>query len=432
MHFVLPESFRPAEFLRSPELCMDDARYFMNLVLLKLAHKQVDSLGFVRLKAEYLRNVMHQKHYAAVIEALVDGGAVRRAPYTVGRRSFGYILAERFVRDKHVRVPVKDIGLIRRLEVFHLRVEGKRRRRMKTVHEELKERQRQLRIHGDRAREIIASLPPRSNPFDVQGILVAAIERGDYHFNVGPYGRVTNAITSMKREVRQTLHVDGEGLTGVDLSCCQPALIARVMSGGDRQEQDIVGHTTPQEAQQEQTIGEPTSIYDATIVPPKRGDFELYRELVQTGKLYDYMLGQINQRGITLSREQLKQRFLANVIAKKKANEYGAEYPSAIEDAFSEMFPTVYRFIRRVNCDGWHHENLIRELQRQESLLVIETVCDDLVRRHPDMFLITLHDSILTIPGDVGRVEQAFHDAFETTGFPMKLKITVPEEVAHV
>ena len=46
------------------------------------------------------------------------------------------------------------------------------------------------------------------------------------------------------------------------------------------------------------------------------------------------------------------------------------------------------------------------------------------------MFLITLHDSILSTPDNVPRIEQAFHDAFERTGFPMSLKITVSKEVA--
>mgnify|MGYP000113780704 CR=1 FL=1 len=43
----------------------------------------------------------------------------------------------------------------------------------------------------------------------------------------------------------------------------------------------------------------------------------------------------------------------ADVVAKRKANVRGAEYPSDVEDVFREAFPTVWRFIRHVNRDGW-------------------------------------------------------------------------------
>jgi len=36
------------------------------------------------------------------------------------------------------------------------------------------------------------------------------------------------------------------------------------------------------------------------------------------------------------------------------------------------------------------HANLIRELQRQESKLVIETVAADLLKREPQLFVLTL------------------------------------------
>jgi hypothetical protein len=42
--FRLPETFHPGEFLRRPQLrnCHDDARYFVSLILTKLARRQVD------------------------------------------------------------------------------------------------------------------------------------------------------------------------------------------------------------------------------------------------------------------------------------------------------------------------------------------------------------------------------------------------------
>ena len=228
-HFFLPESFLPAEFLRSPELrfAMNDARFFIHTILTKMARGAVDGRGYVRLKAEYLRNIMHQGTYAAVIRALVDGGAVEKtSSYTPGEYSYGYKLSDRFLHDKHVRVPIRDERLLRRLQLSREEAEVVRQKRMKPVHLELERRQRRLEIDGNKARQIIAGLPEKSNPYDVQGILISAIERKEFRSSVSQYGRWFNSITGLKREVRSTLHVGGEPLVGVDINCSQPSFIA--------------------------------------------------------------------------------------------------------------------------------------------------------------------------------------------------------------
>jgi len=265
-HFRLPATFHPGEFLRSPKLrnCHDDARYFISLILTKLARRSVDDSGYVRLMATHLRNVMNFRNYKGVVDALLDGGAVTRSSYVVGQRSFGYMLADRFQVDQHVRIPATDQRLIGRLEAFHEQAEVERRARMKPVHEALERTQRRLRIDGNLAREIISGLPPASNPFDVQGVLVSDIEHRDYHVSVGRYGRLANNITSMKREVRAALRVSREVLNHVDISCCQPALVGKAA----RQTQDgggthTKGRRTPHTGGQDRT-----SIYDVQLSPP--------------------------------------------------------------------------------------------------------------------------------------------------------------------
>lgn len=205
--FCLPESFRPAEFLRTPQLIRlaDDARYFMSLILTKTARGQVDEFGNVRLMAKHLRSIMHKHHYNHVVDAFLDGGAIERVAYQVVKRSFGYRLADRFRGDKHVRIAAQDPRLIARLRQFHEQAEHERQSRMKPVHDALERHQQRLSIDGKQAHDIIESLPPASNPWDCQGILVRDIQEKDFHVNVGRYGRLSNNITSMKREIRPAL-----------------------------------------------------------------------------------------------------------------------------------------------------------------------------------------------------------------------------------
>jgi hypothetical protein len=114
---------------------------------------------------------------------------------------------------------------------------------------------------------------------------------------------------------------------------------------------------------------------------------------------------------------------LSDVVAKRKANRYGDEYPSDLEDIFRELFPIVYRCIRDTNRDGWEHANLIRRLQQEESKLVIETVAAELTARYPELPILTLHDAIFTTPDGIPSVIASFESAFSENGFPMNLKV---------
>ena len=354
---------------------------------------------------------MHKHHYNHVVDALLVGGAVERVAYEVGECPFGYRLADRFRDEKHVRIAARDPRLIGRLQLFHEQAQRERHSRMKPVHFALERIQQQLRIDGDQAREIIQSLPAASNPWDCQGVLVRDIEDKEFHVNVGRYGRLSNNITSMKREIRSELRLGSESLKHVDIKCCQPALIGKVAK---------------EEAQQQDRTGQRQqgSIYDAPLHSPDSGDFVKYCELVQTGVFYDFLLPQLeSEEGPKLTRDQLKKRFLTDVIAKRKANAHGAEYPSVVEDKFRLIFPCAYQFIRLFNKDGWEHQNLIRRLQQEESKLVIETVAAELVLRHPEVFLLTLHDAIFTTERFIPIVVNAFEAAFDRIGFPMSLKV---------
>ena len=151
---------------------------------------------------------------------------------------------------------------------------------------------------------------------------------------------------------------------------------------------------------------------------------DVYCELVQSGRFYEFLLSKLEiEAWLNLTRDDLKKRFLADVVAKRKANRHGAEYSSDVEDTFRRLFPSVYRFIRDINRDGWEHKNLIRRLQQEESRLVIETVAADLVVRHPQVFVLTLHDEIFTTARGIPPVVGAFEAAFNRIGYPMRLKV---------
>src|SRR4051812_33673016 len=112
--FCLPQSFDPAEFLLTPRLAAraDDARFFVSTILYKFARRDVDKKGLVRLKAAFVRKIMHNRLAKEIVDALIHGGAIKRpGNYIKGKCSFGYRLASRYLADPHIRIPATDPAL---------------------------------------------------------------------------------------------------------------------------------------------------------------------------------------------------------------------------------------------------------------------------------------------------------------------------------
>ena len=86
------------------------------------------------------------------------------------------------------------------------------------------------------------------------------------------------------------------------------------------------------------------------------------------------------------------------------------DYPSAIEQAFRSLFPTLHEFVLAVNRDD--HGTLIRCLQRLEAWFVIGHIAPRL-----NVPVVTLHDGVYFRHDDHDVVRQAFHDAFAVAGF---------------
>ena len=436
LYFVQPESFEPTEFL-PPSLrrYSDDARYFVSLILHKLARGRVDDNGFVRLRAAYLRNVMSKDHYSQIVDQLLARGVVRRSAYEVGVQSFGYVLEDRFLADQHTRVPITSARLRRRWQKALSRADAERDARLLPVHRHLAQLQEQLEIDVVRARQTVTQLPAKSNPWDTQGVLVADIWDRDFHVSVGNYGRMANNITSLKRELRSSLHVGGHHLTGVDIACCQPALIAlfyKTITHCENFRHHIslcpagVPGCLPASERTLPVI--PVSPELPRLLPctSSSADASRFIDTVLDGRLYEVLLEECHSRGLSLDRSALKRRFLCDVVAKRNANASGAEYPSVVEDAFRALFPTVYSLIRAINKNGREHANLIRILQRLESWLVLEQVCGRLADRHPETFLISLHDAIYCIDKDVPLIRATFREVFEDLDFHMTVKTERP------
>ena len=77
---------------------------------------------------------------------------------------------------------------------------------------------------------------------------------------------------------------------------------------------------------------------------------------------------------------------------------------------FAAEFPEVYQFILAKKKHGY--EELAREMQRAEAEFMLGTVCKRLFEYHPEVPVVTVHDSISTTPEHVALVERVVLEEF--------------------
>ena len=120
-----------------------------------------------------------------------------------------------------------------------------------------------------------------------------------------------------------------------------------------------------------------------------------------------------------LARSDLKKRFFAWLYGKPGCR--GDYYQPEVHQAMWDLFPDVCVAVEKMKRHDYRE--LAREMQRVESRFVIDTVCRRLMLEHPDVFIVTIHDSIATTVGSEDIVKRVFREEFERIGLNPRLNI---------
>jgi hypothetical protein len=419
LRFLLPTDYDSAAVL--PERLKkhkDDANWLIATVARKAAYDDVDEFGYARLHSAILRRVMAKRSQPAIVSAHVDEKVLDPlAPYCPGVKSKGFRLHEKFLNGRLKVVVARDANLIKRVCSEFDRAKADERRQWLPIHFELESMQRLLSIEKD-SETILEKLPPESRL--CQDILVHNIRHRSLSFRVSTTGRVFNAITGLKRELRKTVRLEGCPIAGVDLKCAQPTLLAMLigMKGGENvptyiQEMLELFPSSVARHGSGGSSGIRFALSDFAPLPAK--DFFLFRDSVLSGSLYEELIGRCFMAGVRMPeqpRDWIKKSFLRDVLAKK------GNYPSDVERVFRRTFPSVYRMVRWINL--LDHAELIRTLQRLESWFVIEQISPRLVKK--GVPFITLHDAIYGRASDVQIIASTFQETSDALGLRMSFK----------
>jgi hypothetical protein len=173
-----------------------------------------------------------------------------------------------------------------------------------------------------------------------------------YHFD--DYGRIHTNFTILKSIVRKNcLSINNEELIEIDINNSQPLFLSKLMKQSGSKWVD-------------------------------KTELELFSELTISGKIYSYLM----ERFQIKDRKRMKEIVYLILFGKNSPN-------SKYDKKFSEIFPTIHRFIKSYKKENKSYKILSHVLQKMESEFVFNKVVKTIMGKAPEIYLITIHDSIM-------------------------------------
>jgi hypothetical protein len=342
--------------------------YLVHLVYHRRVMERLAVDEFIPLKAQYLRSII--PCWKQVKETALGLGIVEcDGHYVEGQKSYGFRLKSPDLRRTTHRLrPIENVAIRRKL---------KRRNRLKLpVHKWLFGKLREVEMDEPADDELLRIAEGDAAKAKTYGQAVEAIRNGEWWMELAPKtGRLFSNITNLKRELRGHLRVKGEPLVEMDIRNSQPTFLA--------------------------------------LLCLRHGiHADRYRQVCEEGRLYEHL------GGITgLSREETKTQLIKQAFFSKNG------YSNATKRAFRGEFPEVAEFIRRIKEKD--HARLAVELQRAEANFVIRTACERMMKERPEMFVSTIHDCLMTLPGDADYARAVMTEEFARLGLKLSVEVKV-------
>jgi len=171
--------------------------------------------------------------------------------------------------------------------------------------------------------------------------------------------RVYHNLSSLSRELKQFIKVDGKDITGIDLSNSQPLFLALILIDYYKKRK-------------------------LTISP----DLQHYIDLCLTGKFYNHLIDLFGKNGYKVKdKDKFKETFYEKIFfCKIPKDERG------MQKVFKQYFPTVYAAI--IDFKKTDYRQLAIMLQKKESKHFIDDIIGAIYKQHKNVSIFNIHDSI--------------------------------------
>lgn len=293
-----------------------------------------------------------------------DGWLVHRDRYSPGEKAYGYWTAMPYQEQTHRLRTFEHAGLAKRLRAIQ------RKHLSRPIMAHLRKQLERLSVDMDQFDDLFATNPNRH----YYHAHLQTISDGELRLTADDFsGRFHSNVSNMYKPLRALLRVDGES--------------------------DTLGETDIKNSQ---------PLFLGLAAKEKGIEDNKYMRLCEEGQIYDHMAGRLG-----VLRESAKHEIVMFFFAKNG-------FKSTAKSVFEIEFPKMAAYIRKVKQNDY--KRLARQMQIAERKFVIDCVCERLKRLRPDMFIATIHDSVVAKKTDCDVIVSAMKDEFALRGVHPRLE----------
>lgn len=349
---------------------LDKYYYFIHLIYeQRVLYK--NSSDYIPLKAEYLRKII--RGYNHYIEKLIELGIIDcDRHYIKGKKSFGYRLLAPYSEVKHKQLELTNKCIINNIEDWK-----KQRLPMTEVHQHLYGFLNKIDINYEPASTYINNFT--IDEYNSSKIAIDKFQNKDFFLYTDDFGnRVHTNVTNLKSNLRKFLSYKNKKLINVDVINSQPLFLYLLL---------------------------PLYTIRCTF-DLSDDDVRLYKDKVQQGKLYDFLM---EKAGVS-DRKEFKETLFREIFFGRAVNKW-----------FWDLFPSIAKVLANIKKEDYR--KMAWMMQRAESDLIINKICRRIMEEHPTCFITTIHDSILTTEENAGLVEIIMKQEFDKLGLLPSIRI---------
>jgi len=379
MKGYVPTNFNPGSF-KSP----DKLYYILTLLYWGKVFNKIESQdSFIPLSAKILKYILWD--YQTPLSYLISIGVIEtNNRYIVGQTSKGYRLTLTYAGAGYKQTEIHSKRIIKKVTQF----KNKQIKEMKAMqHIHIWNCLNQITMNSDGARNYIENANLEAEKYFSYLIAIEMIESRTFFQTVdNTAGRLHNNITNLSRQIRPFLRYGNENLIEIDIANSQPFLFNVLIS----------------EALKNPSFHSFFNFNHGNIILSYDSGLERYKELTSRGELYEYLM---KEMGIKEDRETFKKRFFGKICYCKE----NPRYITRERKIFAKLFPAVSAIISYYKIEDY--KQLAIKLQRAEADIMINTVAKKLAEQ--GIFLLTIHDSILTTKENVEIVKETILTEFK-------------------
>lgn len=406
--------------------------YIINLVIDIPSRKRdlLDKIdGYTPINRKYLQKRIHG--YKRYIEYLKSQGIlIERNVYSPGKYSMGLKISPRY-DSKIIPVSITKWTLIKSIVYSH-----------KAYNEELTQEysylekwlNHKITVDYESCVSFLDGLyrEELKNPeikderlrYNSRLLPLHKLKENQFSFYVDNTGyRLHTNFTQMMSQLRKFIKYDGKKLCAVDIKNSQLFLSIGLLDDELFTLNDISNKITNPELINHSNY--PIMIVENIKAIKDKSDVILFKTYVSQGKFYEHFGDKLLEEGLIEDvpgselREIAKEITFSAIYSPNRS--IGYNKPMQL---FKQLFPNVFKIYSLIKKGSSNHPALSICLQRFEADLVLNDACRRIAEDRPDVFIATLHDSIITTEDNVDYVEKALSNVLrERLGVKPPLKI---------